>query len=116
MWESFARCENPRKTSYCSCLSNSRAQGIKGLPPNYMKAPTRQTRRQFIKGSAGAAALLSGLAPTIIPASVLGQDAPSNKITIGFIGVGDHGTGWNLSYYLKNKMAKVLAVCDVDEL
>jgi predicted dehydrogenase len=77
---------------------------------------TRKTinRRQFLKRSAGAAALL-GVAPTIIPARVLGADAPSNKITIGMIGVGDHGTGWNLSYYLKNNAAKVVAVCDVDE-
>jgi predicted dehydrogenase len=72
-------------------------------------------RRQFLKGSAGAAAILSGIAPTIIPATVLGADAPGNRITVGMIGVGDHGTGWNLSYYLKNKAAKVIAVCDVDE-
>jgi predicted dehydrogenase len=73
------------------------------------------SRRQFLKGSAGAAAILGGIVPTIIPAHVLGAEAPSNKITIGFIGVGDHGTGWNLSYYLKNKAARVIAVCDVDE-
>src|SRR5262245_55695933 len=71
-------------------------------------------RRKFLKGSAGAAALL-GLAPTIIPAHVLGADAPNNKITVGFIGTGDHGTNWNLSYSLKNPAAKVIAVCDVDE-
>src|SRR4051794_19547709 len=79
-----------------------------------MSAAKKFDRRQFIKGSAGAAAILAGVAPTIIPAHVLGADAPSNKITVGFIGVGDHGLGWNLSYYLKNKAAKVVAVCDVD--
>jgi predicted dehydrogenase len=52
--------------------------------------------------------------PYIIPASVLGADAPSNKITIGFIGTGDHGTTWNLHRYLELRDAKVLVVCDVD--
>lgn len=71
-------------------------------------------RRRFLRKATRAAAIL-GVAPTIIPAELLGQNAPSNKITVGFIGVGDHGTGWNLSYYLKNKAAKVIAVCDVDD-
>jgi len=79
-----------------------------------MRAVNLLNRRMFLRRAAGAAAVL-GAAPTIIPAEVLGQDAPSNKITVGFIGVGDHGTGWNLSYYLKNKTAKVIAVCDVDD-
>ena len=80
-----------------------------------MRTTQSLNRRQFLKGSAGAAAILGGLAPTIIPASVLGADAPSNKITIGFIGTGDHGMNWNLAAYLKNPAAKVIAVCDVDD-
>ena len=72
------------------------------------------SRRRFLRGAAGTVAVL-GVAPTIVPAELLGPDAPSNKITSGFIGVGDHGTGWNLAYYLRNKTAKVLAVCDVDD-
>ena len=44
------------------------------------------SRRRFVQ--AGAAALA---APCFIPARVLGQDAPSKKITVGFIGTGDHG-------------------------
>ncbi len=79
-----------------------------------MRAVNLISRRNFLKGTAGAAALL-GVAPNIIPARLLGADAPSNKITVGMIGVGDHGTGWNLSYYLRNKQAKVIAVCDVDD-
>jgi len=72
------------------------------------------SRRRFLTRTAGTAALL-GVVPNITPARLLGADAPSNKTTVGFIGVGDHGTGWNLSYYLKNKNAKVIAVCDVDD-
>ncbi|HLX63331.1 MAG TPA: Gfo/Idh/MocA family oxidoreductase [Planctomycetota bacterium] len=77
-----------------------------------MAPRTLITRRRMLKGTAAAAAAI-GL-PTIIPARVLGDDAPTKKITIGFIGVGSHGTDWNLAYYLKNKSAQVLAVCDVD--
>ena len=68
------------------------------------------SRRRFL-----AAAAQSSLAlPYLVPASVMGADAPSKKITIGFIGVGDHGTGWNLTRYLELRDARVLMVCDVD--
>src|ERR1035441_1494322 len=67
------------------------------------------SRRQFVRTAAA-----GGTLPYLIPASVLGADAPSRKITIGFIGVGDHGTGWNLDRYLKLPAARVLVVCDVD--
>jgi predicted dehydrogenase len=53
-------------------------------------------------------------APYFIPARLLGADAPSKKITIGFVGTGDHGIGWNLRKYLTLPDAKVLMVCDVD--
>jgi len=67
------------------------------------------SRRRFLQCTAAGLAL-----PSIVPASVFGADAPSKKITIGFIGTGDHGTGWNLYYYLKLRDAKVVMVCDVD--
>jgi predicted dehydrogenase len=67
------------------------------------------SRRQFVRAATTGVAL-----PYIVPASVLGADAPSNKITIGFIGTGDHGITWNLQRYLQLKDAKVLVVCDVD--
>jgi len=69
-----------------------------------------QSRRNFIRTAAAAVA-----APTIIPAHVLGKDAPSNKITVGFIGTGGHGTGWNLPKYLDQEDAKILTVCDCDD-
>lgn len=52
--------------------------------------------------------------PLLVPSRLLGADAPSNKINVGFIGVGDHGTGWNLRRYLQLKEARVAVVCDVD--
>jgi myo-inositol 2-dehydrogenase / D-chiro-inositol 1-dehydrogenase len=68
------------------------------------------SRRTFVH----AATLGAIAAPSFVPASVFGADAPSKKITIGFIGTGDHGTTWNLDAYLKLPDARVLAVCDVD--
>ena len=59
-------------------------------------------RRKFLtKGT-----LAASLGPSIIPASVLGKDAPSNKITVGFIGTGGHGTGWNYLAILVKKMPR----------
>ena len=69
-------------------------------------------RRQFIQTLATAAA-----APTIIPSSALGLDghtAPSQRITLGLIGCGGHGTGWNLDRMFANSDQQVVAVCDVD--
>ena len=76
-----------------------------------MKKTHTITRRQFLKGSAVAAT--GFLAPTIVPASVFGADAPSNRITIGFVGVGRMGMG-DLRELLGHKQAQIVAVCDVD--
>lgn len=73
---------------------------------------SRLNRRSFLRQTAGALAVTT--LPTLIPAQVLGADAPSNRIQIGFIGTGDHGTGWNLRRYLTLPQARVLMVCDVD--
>lgn len=73
----------------------------------------RLTRRAFVRNTAASLAT----APLVVPASVLGAKgrvAPGDQITVGFIGVGDHGLAWNLSRYLRHPMARVLAVCDVD--
>jgi predicted dehydrogenase len=81
-----------------------------------MNKSTNQNRRQFIKKST---ATLAGAvaAPYIIPGSILGKNgavSPSNKITMGSIGVGGMGTG-NLRGFLGKQDAHVVAVCDVDE-
>ncbi len=69
---------------------------------------TQFSRRSLLKGAAAALVM-----PTIVPASVFGANAPSERVTMGFIGTGLHGTGWNLKGFLKFDDAKVLAVCDV---
>jgi predicted dehydrogenase len=67
------------------------------------------TRRSFIKST-----LVAGVAPSFAASKLFGADAPSNKITVGFIGVGSHGTNHNLRSYLKQPDAQVVMVCDVD--
>lgn len=68
------------------------------------------TRRQLLQG-AGAAMVF----PTIVPASVFGQNAPSKRVTIGMIGVGRQGTQVNLSTLINMDGVQVVAVCDVDQ-
>jgi predicted dehydrogenase len=72
------------------------------------------TRRSFFK-VAGAAAAAAVVGPYIVPASARGADripSPSNRVTMGFIGVGGRGSAL-LSNFLGIKDAEVLAVCDV---
>ncbi len=55
--------------------------------------------------------------PWIVPSSVLGRDgqvAPSNRITLGFIGVGMMGRG-HLNCFLNFDDTQVLGICDVDQ-
>jgi predicted dehydrogenase len=80
------------------------------------------TRRSFLKSAGTAVAALS--APLFIPASALGRDgagAPSDRIAMGFIGLGGQGTGHLLggawTYvpggYVAREDVQVLAACDV---
>jgi predicted dehydrogenase len=70
-----------------------------------------QTRRDFLKTSVAGAAILGF--PTIIPSSVLGQDAPSKKIQIGAIGVGRISREADMPGALKAG-GKIVAVSDLD--
>ena len=51
--------------------------------------------------------------PTIVPAWVLGADAPSNKINMAIIGTGNQGTN-DMRGFLQDRRVRVLAVCDVN--
>jgi len=56
--------------------------------------------------------------PYVVASAALGKAggvAASERITLGCIGVGDHGTKVNLKNFLGNSDAQVVAVCDVDE-
>src|SRR3954463_4730903 len=77
-----------------------------------MTAKKHQSRRSFIKaGLTGAA--VAGF-PAIVPASVFGQNAPSNRINIGAIGVGRISRGHDLPGTWKYDSARIMAVCDLD--
>jgi len=61
--------------------------------------------------------LTAGAAPLILPPRVWGATAaraPSNRITLGFIGTGDHGRSVNLASMLQLPDAQIVALCDVD--
>ena len=69
-------------------------------------------RRSFLSESAlGAAAITI---PSIVPSSVFGAHAPSNRISIGLIGMGRQMMRPNLPQFLGLPDAQVVAVCDVD--
>jgi predicted dehydrogenase len=71
-----------------------------------------QTRRDFLKLSMGAAAAIGF--PTIVPSSVLGQNAPSNRINVGAIGVGRISRAHDLPGIWQFDQARIMAVCDLD--
>jgi predicted dehydrogenase len=76
------------------------------------------SRRRFLVSSGAALAL-----PTLIPASALGKDgpAPSQRVAMGFVGIGTQGGGhlfggaWTYlpGGYLARRDVQVVAVCDV---
>jgi predicted dehydrogenase len=78
-----------------------------------MKTLSR-TRRHFLKDTARLTLSTAAL-PSLVSASVLGRggaSGPSNRITIGCIGVGPQGQG-DMGNFLNQKDARVVAVCDV---
>jgi myo-inositol 2-dehydrogenase/D-chiro-inositol 1-dehydrogenase len=72
------------------------------------------SRRDFLRvtGLAGAAIGF----PTIIPARVLGADAPSKKINILQIGCGRIGRDMDMPGILRQDAARLVALCDVDSV
>ena len=77
-------------------------------------APARDfTRRHFLGGlAAGSIAM-----PAIVPSSVFGRDdkaAPSERITVGFIGCGKMANDYHLHELLRFGDVQALAVCEVD--
>ena len=72
---------------------------------------SRLSRRRFLAAGAAAAA-----APAVVPASALGRagrPAPSERLTLGVIGVGGMGMS-NMNHFLKFPDVQVVGVCDVD--
>ena len=70
-------------------------------------------RRKFINRTALSTAALVGF-PSIVPAHVLGKNAPSNKINIGQIGCGRIARSHDIHDTIRFDQANYLAVCDLD--
>jgi predicted dehydrogenase len=70
-------------------------------------------RRKFLKTTS---AVTTGaiVIPTIVPSSVFGKGAPSNKIQIGQIGCGRIARDHDLPGTMQHDIARVIAVSDVD--
>lgn len=68
---------------------------------------SRLSRRSFLKHSTLAAA------PMVVPASVLGANAPSNRVNVGIIGCGNQSRV-DVPGMLNLDDVQVLAVCDVN--
>lgn len=79
-----------------------------------MSTKTMVSRRGFLQRAGGAAIGLA--APMIVPSRVLGRDgatAPSERITIGCIGLGGQGQG-NMRNFIAQPDAQIVALCDVE--
>ena len=70
-------------------------------------------RRDFLKNSSAAVAGTIIL-PTIVPSTVFGKNAPSNKINVAQIGFGRIAMGHDLAETLRFDEARVIAVADLD--
>ena len=79
--------------------------------------PSRSiSRRRVLKGAL-TGAVAAGF-PTIIPSSALGFDGaipPSDRVTLGCIGVGRQGTGATRGALPQRDDTRVIAICDVQE-
>jgi hypothetical protein len=73
-------------------------------------ASKQLTRRSFLKSAAA-----TGAFPLVLPASVLGGEgrpAPSDRLTVGAIGMGGRGTG-DMQTFLHAAECQVVSLCDV---
>jgi predicted dehydrogenase len=71
------------------------------------------SRRQMLRTAAASGAVLA--LPTLLPASALGRDgtlAPSQRITLGAVGLGGRGTGV-LNSFISNRDVQFTAICDI---
>ena len=71
-------------------------------------------RRSFIKKTS-ATALATAAIPSIVPSSVFGKNATSNRIQIGQIGCGRIARAHDMPGTMQHEVAQMVAVCDVDQ-
>jgi len=79
-----------------------------------MKNNLNLSRRSFLKTTAAGAAG-TFVVPVIVPSSVFGANAPSNRINVGVIGCGRQGRGV-MNGIIRNADTRIIAVCDLDSI
>jgi len=72
------------------------------------------SRRDFLKTSA-IGVMGAIVAPVIVPSTVFGANAPSNRILIGAIGCGRQGRG-DMIGIMRNPDVRITDVCDLDSV
>lgn len=72
----------------------------------------KQSRRAFLSNSLKASALLAF--PSIVPVSVFGKNAPSNRINVAAIGAGRISRIHDMPGVWQHDYAQLMAVCDLD--
>lgn len=71
------------------------------------------SRRQFLRTAAGAV-FAASTGPLLIPARLLGADAPAGRLRVGQIGCGRIARGHDMPGVFNSGLADFVAVCDVD--
>lgn len=80
--------------------------------PSREKIARRQFLTRAVQASLGAVSL-----PYLIPSSALGMAgsvAPSNRITVGMIGLGRQVLAYNLPFFIRQPDCEIVALCDAD--
>ena len=81
-----------------------------------MKSGTRKTgqgRRDFLKTVAAGAGV--ALFPNLLPSTAWGQNAPSNRLTLGMVGMGKMMNG-HAGTFLPQREVQIVAMCDVESI
>ncbi|MEM7317150.1 MAG: hypothetical protein AAF497_28785 [Planctomycetota bacterium] len=78
------------------------------MEPKQHSQASATSRRRFINATAATIA-----APYFVPSRVFGSTAPSNRINVACIGIGNQGQ-LILNRFLKQDDCQVVAVCDVN--
>ena len=82
-----------------------------------MSGTAKKTSRRRFLATAGQGVVASSVVagfPAIVPSSVLGAAAPSNRINVGAIGTGRISRGHDLPGIWKHDSARIMAACDLD--
>ena len=82
------------------------------MPETPVNSGRSTTRRGFLKHMGGALGAVS--TPCLVPGSVFGADAPSNRVHVALIGCGNQSRG-DLPGVMRYDDVQVTAVCDVNK-